>query len=63
MMVEFTSKFLVKVSLSGYIMPSTHQKAFIYGPWAPKRVSFLALRFGPRVMPWGGAGGQNLGHY
>ena len=28
-LVEFTSRFSVKVSLSGYI---THQKAFVFGP-------------------------------
>ena len=30
--VEFTSKFLVKVSLSEYISLTTHQKAFIFEP-------------------------------
>ena len=33
--VEFTSKFLVKVSLSEYISLTTHQKAFIFEPWVP----------------------------
>ena len=32
MFVEFTSKFYVKVSPSGYISSTTHQKAFIFGP-------------------------------
>ena len=47
--VEFTSKFLVKVSLSEYISLTTHQKAFIFEPWVPERVSFYAMNFGPRV--------------
>ena len=34
-LVEFTSKFLVKISLGGYISQTTHQKAFIFGPWVP----------------------------
>ena len=33
--VEFTSKFLVKVSLSEYISLTTHQKACIFEPWVP----------------------------
>ena len=60
--VEFPSKFLVKVSLSEYISLTTHQKAFIFEPWVPERVSFCAMSFGPRVHPRGGAKGQNLGH-
>ena len=62
--VEFTSKFLVKVSLSEYISLTTHQKAFIFGPWVPERVIFHAMSFGPRVHAPGGGGakGQNLGH-
>ena len=53
--VEFTSKFLVKVSLSEYISLTTHQKAFIFEPWVPERVSFYAMSFGPRVdaQGWG----------
>ena len=58
----FTSKFLVKVSLSEYISLTTHQKALIFEPWIPERVSFYAMSFGPRFMPWGGAKSQNLGH-
>ena len=41
-LVEFTSKFSVKLSLSGYI---AHQKAFIFGPW----VCFHAMSIGLRV--------------
>ena len=53
--VEFTSKFLVKVSLSEYISLTTHQKAFIFEPWVPERVIFYAMSFGPRVHAprWG----------
>ena len=53
--VEFTSKFLVKVSLSEYISLTTHQKAFIFEPWVPERAIFYAMRFGPRVHApgWG----------
>ena len=29
--MEFMSEFYVKVSPSGYIIPTTHQKAFIHG--------------------------------
>ena len=64
-MFLFTSKFLVKVSLSEYISLTKHQKAFIFEPWVPERVSFYAMSFGPRapgLMPRGGAKGQNLGH-
>ena len=60
--IEFTSKFLVKVSLSEYISLTTHQKAFIFEPWVPERVSFYNMSFGPRVHSLGGAKGQNLGH-
>ena len=53
--VEFTTKFLVKVSLSEYISLTKHQKAFIFEPWVPERVSFYAMSFGPRVdaQGWG----------
>ena len=47
--VEFTTKFLVKVSLSEYISLTTHQKAFIFEPWLPERVSFYTMSFCPRV--------------
>ena len=47
--VEFTSKFLVKVSLSEYISLTTHQEAFIFEPWVPERVSFYTMSFCPRV--------------
>ena len=47
--VEFTTKFLVKVSLSEYISLTKHQKAFIFEPWVPERESFYAMSFGPRV--------------
>ena len=62
MFVEFSSKFLVKVPLSEYISLTTHQKAFIFEPWVPERVSFYAMSFGQGLMPQGGAKGQNLGH-
>ena len=62
MFVEFTSKFLVKVSLSEYISLTTHQKAFIFEPWVPERVIFYAMSFSPRVHASDGANGQNLGH-
>ena len=47
--VEFTSKFLVKVSLSEYISITTHQKAFIFETWLHERVSFYTMSFCPRV--------------
>ena len=47
--VIFTSKFLVKVSLSEYISLTTHQKAFIFEPWVPERVSFYTMSFCPMV--------------
>ena len=59
---KFTSKFLVKVSLSEYISLTTHQKAFIFEPWVPERVSFYAMSLAPGFMPRGGDKGQNLGH-
>ena len=58
----FTSKCLVEVSLSEYISLTTHQKAFIFEPWVPERVSFYAMSLAPGFMPRGGAKGQNLGH-
>ena len=53
--VEFTSKFLVKVSLSEYISLITLQKAFIFEPCVPERVSFYTMSFRPRVdaLGWG----------
>ena len=59
---EFSSMFLVKVSLSEYISLTTHQKAFIFGLWVPERVIFHAMFLAPGFMPLGGAKGQNLGH-
>ena len=47
--VEYTSKFLVKVSHSEYISLTTDQKAFVFKPWVPERVSFYATSFGSRV--------------
>ena len=58
----FTSKCLVEVSLSEYISLTNHQKAFIFEPWVPERVSFYAMSLAPGFMPRGGAKGQNLGH-
>ena len=55
-------KVFVKVSLSEYISLTTHQKAFIFEPWVPERVSFYTMSFCPRVDAPGGAKGQNLGH-
>ena len=60
--VEFTSRFLVKVSLSEYISLTTHQKAFIFGPWIPEMVISMPLVLAPGFMALGGAKGQNLGH-
>ena len=53
--IVFTSKFVVKVSLSEYISLTTHQKAFIFEPWVPERDIFYAMSFGPRVHTprWG----------
>ena len=45
----FTSKFLVNVSLSEYISLTKHQKAFIFEPWVPERVSFYDMSFSPGV--------------
>ena len=47
--VEFTSKFLVKVSLSECISLTTNQKAFIFEPWVPERVSFYTMSICFRV--------------
>ena len=58
----FTSKFLVEVSLSEYISLTTYQKAFIFEPWVPERVSLYAMSLSPRVHARGGAKGQYLGH-
>ena len=46
---DFTTKFLVKVSVSEYISLTKHLKAFIFEPWEPERVSFYAMSFGPSV--------------
>ena len=53
--VDFTSKFLVKVSLSDYISLTTNQKAFIFVLWVPERAIFCALSLAPRFMPRDGA--------
>ena len=45
-----TSKFYVKVSQNGYILATTYQKAFIFGPW---RVSLHSVSSGPRVHATG----------
>ena len=59
----FISEFYVKVSEVGYILPTTHQNTFIFGPWVPWTVWFHIISFGPRVhVPWG-AGGQSLGNF
>ena len=58
--IEYTSKFLVKVSLSEYISLTTKQTAFILEPWVSERVIFHAMSFGPRVHTPGWAIGQNL---
>ena len=39
-LAKITSNFCVKVSQNGYISTTTHQKAFIFGPWVPWRVCF-----------------------
>ena len=36
-------------SLSEYISLTAHQKAFLFKPWVPERVSFYAMSFGPKV--------------
>ena len=51
--VEFTSKFYIKVSQVGYISPTTHQKAFIFGSWVPWRVCIHTV-LAPGFMPWVG---------
>ena len=45
---------LVEVSLSEYISLTTHQKAFIFEPWVPERVSFYAMSLAPGFMPGSG---------
>ena len=52
---EIYVKFSVKISLSGYISITTHQKAFIFGLWVPLRVWFHAMSDGPRdyAPGWG----------
>ena len=59
--VDFTSKFLVKVSLSEYIYLTIQQNAFIFKSWEPESNCIHAMSFGPRVNALG-AKGQNLGH-
>ena len=59
-MFLFTSKFLVKVSLSEYVSLTTHQKAFIFELWVPERVSFYVMSFGPRVDARGVDAGVGL---
>ena len=62
--VEFSSKFLAKVSPSEYISLTTHQKAFIFEPCVPEWVIFYSMSFGSRVHAPGRGGGksQNVGH-
>ena len=54
-LTKITSKFCVKSFSDGYISTSTHQKAFILGPWVPWRVCLHSMNFGPRVhaLWWG----------
>ena len=54
-MWDLPQKFLVESSLSEYISLTTHQKAFIFEPWVPERVSSYAMSLGPRVhaLGWG----------
>ena len=47
--VEFTSKFNVKSSQMGHILPTTDQKASIFGLWISWKVCFHAMSLGPRV--------------
>ena len=55
--MEVSSKFYVSFS-SGNISPTTHQKAFIFGPWDPWRVCFPFLA--PGFMPAGSCSGVGL---
>ena len=45
--------FLLEVSLSEYVSLTTHQKAFIFEPWVPERVSSYAMSLGPGVHALG----------
>ena len=49
------SGIYVKVSPVGYIFPTTHQKALVFGPWVPGRVCFPFISSGPWVhaLGWG----------
>ena len=61
--VEFTTKFYIIVSQVGYIWPTTHQKAFIFGPWVTLECLHSCHKFWPQGSDPGlGARGQNLGH-
>ena len=53
--LEFASKFCVKVSQVVYISATTHQKAFIFGPYLPWRVGIHYMTTDPRVhaLGWG----------
>ena len=47
---SFTLKFLMKDII---ISATTHEKAFIFGPWEPWRVCFHSISYGPRVHATG----------
>ena len=53
-------EFYIKVSQSGYISTTAHQKAIHF--WAMGTLEGLLLCSDPRVHAWGGAGGKKLGH-
>ena len=57
-----TSKFYVQATRVKYISPTTHQKAFIFGPRYPGGSAFIVCLLTPVSMPRVGARGQKLGH-
>ena len=60
--VEFTLKFSAIVSLSGFISPTTQQKAFIFRPLVLCLLP-IAMSFDPIFYAPAGAWGQNLGQW
>ena len=56
------NQVLLRSFLIMYISTATYQKLFTFGMGVPWRVLFHSTSMDPRVMPRGGARGQNLGY-
>ena len=58
----FYNQVLLRSFLITYNSAATDQKLSMFGMGVPGRILFHSTSMNPWVMPWGGAGGQKLGH-